>query len=466
MEKSRQVKRAEERNKKKAETRMIKRYELSDFKYVADDRNMTLSAMSSQLIDFIKVVDIRAFLKELVQIDKRQSTYSPDMLSQLFILQNILGYGRVEGSKSLDQDAVMKDKLGIDRYPDPETFRDELKKYTEKNIEGLFLVNQKVIDIICRLGGSRSVDLHIDAKVITVFGDQENAEVGYNPRYHGRKSYHLKVCTIEPFGFILAIQLEPGTSVSSTDFMGFYKKCLEAVPQNRLTVHTVRLDSGFFSGDHIESFEGDTIFYEMVAKKYPNLDQWIKTCIPDEDFTPFFPDETVFGAPLTFPVNGILLQFVVVKRLLHQEIQGQEALFPAWRFQVICHNQEDMTPKEVWEDYSKRARIELNIRDLDYDHFITNVPTGNFFSNYAYMWHCVLAYNLMLIFKNYLLPEDWSTCRTPTLRKKLINMPGRLVNRAGVMVMRLMAGFPFVEVLSHVKERLLWMCGVLKEAPA
>jgi hypothetical protein len=445
---------------------MIKRYRLSNFRYVADDHNMTLYAMSSQLIDFLNVAGIRELLKEHVQINKRESKFSPDMLSQLVILQNILGYGRVENSKSLDQDEVMKDKLGIENYPDPETFRDELKRYTEDNIEGLFLVNQKVIDIICRLGGSRSVDLHIDAKVITVFGDQEKAEVGYNPRYNGRKSYHLKVCTIEPYGFILAIQLEPGTSVSSTDFIGFYKKCLDAVPQDRLTVQTIRLDSGFFSGDHIESFSGDTLFYEVVAKKYPNIDHWIKECMPDDEFIPFFPDETIFGAPLTFPVDGKLLQFVVVKRLMHQVVKGQESLFPAWRFQIICHNQDDMTPKEVWEDYNKRARIELNIRDLDYDHFITNVPTGHFLSNYAYMWHCVLSYNLMLIFKHYLLPEDWSTCRTSTLRKKLINIPGRLVNIAGVMVMRLMAGFPFVEVLSYIKERLLWMCGVLKSAPA
>ncbi len=43
---------------------------------------------------------------------------------------------------------------------------------------------------------------------------------------------------------------------------------------------------------------------------------------------------------------------------------GQGEFFPKWRYQVICHNREDMTPREVWEDYNKRARIELNIRDL------------------------------------------------------------------------------------------------------
>lgn len=124
-----------------------------------------------------------------------------------------------------------------------------------------------------------------------------------------------------------------------------------------------------------------------------------------------------------------------------------------------------MSPREVWEDYNKRARVELDIRELDYDHFITKVPTGNFMSNYAYFWHCVLSYNLMIILKNFLLPSEWSKAKTSTLRKKLISIPGRLINHSGRMVMRLMAGFPFTEVLAYVKERLLWLYRTLHPLP-
>jgi hypothetical protein len=77
-------------------------------------------------------------------------------------------------------------------------------------VEQVFLVNQKLVDVLCRLMKPQEVDLHFDAKVITVYGDQEGAELGYNPQKNGRKSYHLKVCTLEPVGLILAIRLEPG----------------------------------------------------------------------------------------------------------------------------------------------------------------------------------------------------------------------------------------------------------------
>jgi len=46
----------------------------------------------------------------------------------LLIIQNILGCNRIKGSQVLNQDAILKKKLGISDYPDPETFRDELAR--------------------------------------------------------------------------------------------------------------------------------------------------------------------------------------------------------------------------------------------------------------------------------------------------------------------------------------------------
>jgi hypothetical protein len=464
---SRQALRAQERKRQKEHKKLIRQLELSDFAYVADDSNMTFSAMGPQLVDFMRVIGLPRFLKDHLQIEKRQSPYSPDTLSQLLILQNILGYDRIESIRPLNQDGIMKQKLAIKDYPDPETFRDELQKYEDHHREQLFFVNLKVLNVLCRLTEAQYVDLHFDSKVITVYGDQEGAQEGYNPHKPGRKSYHLKVCTIEPFGFILAIQLAPGTSVSSTGFIEFYKNSLAAVPHNHLVVQNVRLDRGFFGEDNIRAFEGDYLFFEVVAKKYSSVKRFIDS-LAEEDFEPFYPDQTICGASFSFCLDSWEKprDFVVVRRLVGHEDNGQGMLFPTWHYQVICHNQVDMSPKEVWEDYNQRARIELTIRDLDYDHFITKVPTGRFLSNFAYFWHCVLSYNLVLIFKNFVLAGEWSKYRLSTLRKKLIKVPGRLVKHSGRMVMRLIEGFPYVDILESVKEQLIWLYQRLNPLPA
>jgi hypothetical protein len=295
---TRQVKRARERAREKENKQLAKKLELSDYTYVADDHSMTLSAAAPQIVDFMKVIGLPEYLEEHVHIDKRKSTYRSAQLSQFLIIQNILGYDRIESSRTLNQDHLLKEKFGIDQYPDPETFRDELGKYTEENMKELLTVNRELLRVLCRLTEPQYIDLHYDSKVITVYGNQEQATVGYNPHKHGRKSYHLKICTIEPFGFALAIHLQPGDAVSATDFSAFHEKCLAAVPQDHFVVHTVRMDRGFFGDDIIETLEEDHLFFEVVARQYAGVKRLIAS-IPDEDFDPLYPHETIYGASRT-----------------------------------------------------------------------------------------------------------------------------------------------------------------------
>ena len=83
MKLSHQALRAQERKTQKEQKKLIKQLELSDFAYVADDNNMNFSAMGPHLVDFMKVIELPKFLKDHVKIEKRQSLYSPDKLSQL-----------------------------------------------------------------------------------------------------------------------------------------------------------------------------------------------------------------------------------------------------------------------------------------------------------------------------------------------------------------------------------------------
>ncbi|MEW6382290.1 MAG: hypothetical protein AB1611_22225 [bacterium] len=104
---SRQVRRAQERQEKKDKAKLTKQLQLSDFTYRADDKNATLSALGPQfLVDFVHVIGLPGISKEQVHI---------------LIVQNILGYDRIESSRALNLDDVLKKKLGICAYPDPET---------------------------------------------------------------------------------------------------------------------------------------------------------------------------------------------------------------------------------------------------------------------------------------------------------------------------------------------------------
>ena len=124
-----------------------------------------------------------------------------------------------------------------------------------------------------------------------------------------------------------------------------------------------------------------------------------------------------------------------------------------------------MSPYEVWKDYNQRAGIELVVRKLDYGHFLSKVPTGDYLPHFAYFWHSVIAYNIMLIFKRYILQDEWMNKTISTLRKKRFNIPGRLVNHSGRMVMRVIKGFKEVELLNSLTSNLIAFYQRINPAP-
>ena len=129
---------------------ILKKLNLSDYEYIAEDENITLSAMAPQLVDFLNALGIKKLFEEEVRIHKRKSRYSPSCLSELLILQNILGYDRIESSRILSLDGHYQKKLGINGYPDPETFRNELQRYTPENINQLFIVNKRLLNLLAK----------------------------------------------------------------------------------------------------------------------------------------------------------------------------------------------------------------------------------------------------------------------------------------------------------------------------
>src|SRR5690606_7830306 len=54
------------------------------------------------------------------------------------------------------------------------------------------------------------IHVDVDTPVETVFGQQERALPGYNPRYHGRNSYHPILAVIAETGACIGAQLRPG----------------------------------------------------------------------------------------------------------------------------------------------------------------------------------------------------------------------------------------------------------------
>ena len=97
--------------------------------------------------------------------------------------------------------------------------------------------------------------------------------------------------------------------------------------------------------------------------------------------------------------------------------------------------------------------VELVIRDLK-DQAMAHFPSGQFHANAAWTVLGALAHNLLRWTELLGLP-DRTISAAHTLRRRLLQLPGRLVSHAGRWTLRLPARWPwqteFTEALTRIR---------------
>ncbi|MEI9479833.1 MAG: hypothetical protein WCO26_25130 [Deltaproteobacteria bacterium] len=72
----------------------------------------------------------------------------------------------------------------------------------------------------------------------------------------------------------------------------------------------------------------------------------------------------------------------------------------------------------------------------------------------------VLAHNLNTAMKNLVLQGSWVTKRMKAIRFHLINLPGRVMEHARGLIVRLTGGHPSFDVLLEARQKIMELaCG-------
>ena len=86
------------------------------------------------------------------------------------------------------------------------------------------------------------------------------------------------------------------------------------------------------------------------------------------------------------------------------------------------------------------------------------LPSGLFGANAAW-WHImILALNLNSAMKRLVLGKSWVSKRLKAIRFALINLPGRVLNHARSLIVRLIGGHPSNGILFEMRRRILKLC--------
>ena len=221
--------------------------------------------------EFLRVLHFRDFAAQQIRYSRRNRDYSVSQMLLALIYPIVLGLDRIETSSLLRSNGTFQYLTGLPSFPDPQTLRRFMLNAPAHLREQLHRANDRALERFIHLPDHRSrLILDLDSSVVTVFGHQQGAAVGYNPRYRGKRSYDPLLCLEANSSFLWDVELRRGDAGTWAGSEELLACCFLSIPSDIRELR-VRADAGFGYGPVLDMLEARPAQYTVVARMTPSL---------------------------------------------------------------------------------------------------------------------------------------------------------------------------------------------------
>jgi hypothetical protein len=305
-------------------------------------RNLRVSADGVGLTQFGGVALIEQFFQRIhlqgalwrhVRFAQRNNRYSISESLEALLYPLILGLGRIETTEPLRHNGVFHYLAGLPGYPDATTLRRFLDRFARRGRNSLVKLHDAWRAAM--LGEPSQVGFDLDSTVLTVYGRQGRAQVGYNPKKRGRPSYLPLLCFEGNTQDCWEGSYHPGDTHVSTITIPLLERAFPKLPGSIREVR-VRADAAFFDHEIIEFIEAKRAFYAIVARLTRPLKNRLSGLRYRRVSSAVWAGEFEYG-PRGWPGPR---RFVVIRRPVPEEPSAQLTLFQmgGYTYQALVTN--------------------------------------------------------------------------------------------------------------------------------
>jgi hypothetical protein len=362
-------------------------------------------------------------------------------------------YAMLLGADSIDDCEVLR--AGRTRrllggwLPAPSTLGTFLRAFTFGHVRQLDRLLAETLTRAWRLGagpGDGRLVVDVDSFIGEVHGYKKQG-VGFG--YTKQRGYHPLVASRAGTGEVLHVRLRTGKANSSRGVLRFADELIARVKRAGASGEKLlRADSAFWNNTLMKRLHKAGWLYSISIRVQKGVAEQI-TSIPEADWQTLedYPEDG--KAQIAETTLGGTRMVVRRTRL----VGPQAELWPDWRyFPFLTNRTEDIIIVEA--EHRQHAIVELTIRDLK-DQALAHFPSGQFAANSAWTVIAAIAHNLTRWTTVIGLPGH--TIRAArTLRRRLLQIPGRLTRTARQWTLHLPARWPwqhdFVRALARIRE--------------
>jgi hypothetical protein len=399
--------------------------------------------------EFLRVLRLRHFLAQQLRYPRRNRRYSVSQMILALVYPLVLGLDRLETASFLRSNGTFQYLTGLPSFPDPQTLRRFLLQAPESFWRQVHSVNDRLLQHFIHVPDRRSrLIFDLDSTVVTVFGHQEEAAVGYNPRYRGKRSYNPLLCVETNSTYLWDTELRAGNAGTWDGSLELLDTCFANVLPDIREIR-LRADSGFGFNPVLQALEQHSTDYVVVAR----MTKGLKALLPGLRYEPvnrIWEMAEFHHRPHGWPHAR---RFCVARRFIADD--SGDTLFSLGRhvYRVWVTNM-NLTPAGVWHFYDGRATIERRIAELREDFALHRIPTRSFASNALYLEIIRLAYNLVTAFQRTCLQPSWQNLTLSKLRFKLFLIPGELIRPQNRPVLRLRQSSMLQDLANDILRKL------------
>jgi hypothetical protein len=289
------------------------------------------------------------------------------------------------------------------------------------------------------------VYLDVDSTVTPLFGQQEEAFPGPNPRYHGRPSHHPLLAFCANTRTVVGARLRPGDTGFGVndieDIETWIDRTRDAIGADALMM--VRIDAAGDCADILASIARKGSFFLVKMKQTGKLlwavamtKKW-KTIDSDAFGRPTRQVAEIEFARPDWPTDTPYRVFAVrtTERLSGRQTCLWDGLDDSVSIYVTNDHHRDAD--DLARLYDKRGACESIIDELKNSLGFGKAPSHDFEANEAAMLVKVLAFNLLRRWVVSTMPVQFHLWRTKWIRDLAISVPGRLLRSQGRWELRM-----------------------------
>jgi hypothetical protein len=364
--------------------------------------------------------------------------YDPKTIIEAFLVSIWCGANRFIHTEITRHDEALRKIFEWEQAP----AQDVYKRYFGKFTQG---INQRISNYFYKWIFDNihfdNYTLDCDTSVLTRYGEQEGAKKGYNPQKRGRLSQHPMIAFISDVKLVANMWLRSGNTSSSEGFIAFLEDTFEKLSNK--TISLLRLDSGFYSKeifDYIESKQKPinyivaVRFYEPIQRMLASNQTWITL------------DEGIEISEINYQAVGWskTRRMVIVRQKIKTRPKAagkmlklfeDEAYYRQYRYSAYITNL-TLSAADVWRLYRGRGDAENRIKELKYDFGFDSFNMNSFFATEAALTFAMLAYNLMALFRQFILNSKIQNTLS-TLRYKTFAIGAYFQKRNDKYILRL-----------------------------